>query len=206
MKLCADVLRSVSSVSVNRITPHLSVLSAREHVNMPKTIESPTKCEVQWYREMTFKFRETNHSKQKLLTGDFLELLDPLAKQDHSWHSLPSLTDCIMDVCTSCFKVPAPFPHSAVTYESFTICITHLSNFGCIAPLCIKKLNYSMHFTFSGRYYCFRDIYMLTMRSELTGEMWRDRRAYYRHCRKLHLIFTLVLIPWPIRPWKRKSL
>ena len=34
-----------------------------------------------------------------------------------SWHSLPSLTACIMKVCTSFFKVPAPLLHFADTRE-----------------------------------------------------------------------------------------
>ena len=52
-------------------------------------IESPAKCEVRWYRELTLKFRETNWSTQKLWIGDFLESSDPLAEQDHRLTLVP---------------------------------------------------------------------------------------------------------------------
>ena len=69
------------------------------------------------------KYRETNHWTQKLWTGEFL------------WSSrwtrssvdtpLPSLTACIMNVCTSCFKAHWSLPHFAVIHESFTVHISH---------------------------------------------------------------------------------
>ena len=46
----------------------------------------------------------------------------------------------------------------------------------------IKESNYSMHSAFGGRFYCFKHVYGLTTRSELTNAMWRDRRAYCKHC------------------------
>ena len=42
----------------------------------------------------------------------------------------------------------------------------------------LKELNYSMHFTFGRRLYCFWHVYRLTTRSELTSAMCCDRRAY----------------------------
>ena len=46
----------------------------------------------------------------------------------------------------------------------------------------IKESNYSTQSTFSGRLYCFRHVYGLTMRTELTSAICRNRQAYYRRC------------------------
>ena len=46
MKLCEDVLRNVSSTSVDRDTSHWQFWARSEPVNIPKTIKCPAKCEV----------------------------------------------------------------------------------------------------------------------------------------------------------------
>ena len=45
-----------------------------------------------------------------------------------------------------------------------------------------KEPNYSTHSTFGRRLYCFRNVYGLTTRSELTSAMCRDRQAHQRYC------------------------
>ena len=82
--------------------------ASNEYVNMPKTIESPAKCEVRRFRELTLKVRETSHCKQKLLTGDFLESPDPLVEQDH-WLTLV------------CFPVLLHHEHLYVLYHCCTL-------------------------------------------------------------------------------------
>ena len=108
-----------------------------------------------WYRDLTLQFWETNHRTQKLWTDNFVKSPDPLLSKIISWHLLLSL----MNVCISCFKVPGPLPHYAVSQESFNVHITHSLNVSCIAPLCMKS-NYSTQFTFGGDY-CFRHVDMV---------------------------------------------
>ena len=101
-----------------------------------------------------------------------------------------------MNTCTSCFKVPAPLPHFAITHQSFTIHIIHsLMNVGCITSLCMKKLNYSTYFIFDGRLCCFRHADMLTERLELMmqhGMIDRLTRDTAKHiCTKHHLSFDV---------------
>ena len=57
----------------------------------------------------------------------------------------------------------------------------------------IKESNYNTHSTFGGILYCFSYVYGLTMRSELTSAMCRDRWAY----RYRHRFWHLFLIIWP---------
>ena len=150
-----------------------------EHENMPKIITSPTKCEVRWYRELTLKSRETNHSTQKLWTSDFLESPDPITKQDHqlTLNSFPDhlhheylyillQSSCtVAALCCHSWK----FPHTHYSFvEEFWL--------QCTPPH--KESNYSTHFTFGGRLYCFRHVYLLSMLSELRSAMRCDRRAY----------------------------
>ena len=75
----------------------------------------------------------------------------------------------------------------------------------------IKESNYSMHSTFGRRHDCFRYVYGLTMRSELTSAMCDDWRVYKRHC-ATHLRkassdshCAVVLISRPIESWKKHS-
>ena len=63
-------------------------------------------------------------------------------------------------------------------------------NFSCIAPLHIKKSNYSTHFTFDGRLYCVRHVYVLIAQ---------------HICAKLHLIFTVLLISRLIGSWEKET-
>ena len=91
-----------------------------------------------------------------------------------------------------------------VTDESFTVHITHSSmNFCCIAPLCIKKPNYSVHFTF---------MVLCMFTFSLRAHNWQVRcdtiegltTDIVQHiCAKLQLSFTIVLISRPIGPFKK---
>ena len=80
-------------------------------------------------------------------------------------------------------------------------------NFVWIAPLRIKKANYSTHLSFGGRLYCFSQGYVLTTRSEMIIQYdaidghTRDTAGHIRA--KLRLFFTVVLISRPIGPCKK---
>ena len=155
------------------------------------TVCSDEVSQSQWYRELTLNFgkRITQHWNCELAI--FANCLIHSLNKIIGWHSLPSLTACITNVCTSCFKVSATLLHFAVTHESFTIHITYLlMNFGCIAPFHIKKLNFSAHFTFG------RVLFLSMFTCSLRAQNWqvrcyaidghtRDTSQYI--CAKLHM-------------------
>ena len=72
----------------------------------------------------------------------------------------------------------------------------------------IKELNYSTHFTFGRRLYCFRHVHVLTIciqnwqvQCDMIDGYSRDTAQHI--CAKLHLFFTVVLISRPIGSWKK---
>ena len=151
MKLCAVTLESPS------IVPHPTCRfwTRSEYVNMPKTLESSTKCEV--HAVIWFLYAEGCNATAIYVYGETFMSDSKVRQWCRNFEA-----ECT-DVQSSCIT-------AALCHHSWNLHCTHYSF--------VDELNYSMHFTSGGRLYCFRHVYVLTTRSELTSAMWRDRRAY----------------------------
>ena len=151
-----------------------------EHVNISKTIESPAKCEVR--AAIRLLYAEGCNIAELILQPfrhfTYITGHSPTLPLLHLRHS--SFSNHYVASPTSQFILQPFFRFSYVTSYSLNSPGTHYScsmNFSSIAPFRVKKPNYSTHFTFGWRLYCFRLVYMLTTRSELTGAMWRDQQT-----------------------------
>ena len=150
-----------------------------EHANMPKTIQSPAKCEVlavigflydqgckaaETYRLMSNVYGETFTSDEKCGNGS-----ENLKRgvQTFMMQAVREGLECQPIILFS--EWIRRF--EKIAGSKFLYWVIRFPKFH-------GQLSIPPHFTFGGSLYCFRHAYGLTTRSKLTSAMCRDRRTY----------------------------
>lgn len=118
-------------------------MMVRQHLENPSrtefaVLESFTQNDIKsWPLNFRKQISQPRNCEPTIFANCLIHVLNKII----SWHSLPSLATCIMNIYTSSIKVPAPLLHFAVIHECFTNHFSHSSmNFSCISSFSMHRM------------------------------------------------------------------